>query len=630
MTTTTHRGIPPGASKPARRCLPTLIALLIAIPCGALGQTSTSEPLPTPSASAAPGETNSQSSPQYALTAKRITYWANRQLLTADERVDLELPTGVHVRGQTFAMDLKLNRLVVAGEVSIQGPGVDLQGAAFARFFDPQRTYVVPFLSEPDRWTFLGDDFSTPLKGRTMPGDTFALPNVQGEKPFIIARKALIVPAQSIHFFRGDIVVAGAAIPAPFYFLNISSNPNWGEQALAGATFDGPYPFTGGAHSESSLHLRYDPIDHVYLALTQQLFVTNRSYLALSASPVTQPQRQYNAIGDDRITPKLEDRLFVQESVYQHGLSQPLSAQGFFNNTLTIGLHRSFIQIVDDFFYDSFLGAPQPVDGMYYYGSPEHAWVPNHPTDGQISWIGSAQRIWPLPLTFNFRGGYGFVHDAITPPQTLNGATWPTLYHDFAGATLATTSFKLVRDPHGLGRDLNLNAYEDLLLQSYSSPHHVVQLQSTVSLSKQIVKHLQSYASYQITNIQDIYNKGTDQSAAYPPFKPPIFSPITGEFYPGYNAFIGASTIRSLTEGLIYTPSDNFALGVTARQDRDFPQPIPGPNSQPLVGFAPYQITPQLRLKLAQNLFVTIQRSYFFHFGTQNWDPAFSTYITAR
>ncbi|HMD02831.1 MAG TPA: hypothetical protein VKG44_07675, partial [Candidatus Baltobacteraceae bacterium] len=126
------------------------------------------------------------------------------------------------------------------------------------------------------------------------------------------------------------------------------------------------------------------------------------------------------------------------------------------------------------------------------------------------------------------------------------------------------------------------------------------------------------------------YNKGTDQSAAYPPFKPPIFSPITGEFYPGYNAFIGASTIRSLTEGLIYTPSDNFALGVTARQDRDFPQPIPGPNSQPLVGFAPYQITPQLRLKLAQNLFVTIQRSYFFHFGTQNWDPAFSTYITAR
>src|ERR1700761_3617345 len=49
------------------------------------------------------------------ITANRVDFYYNRFILTADGNVRVRLSDGTIVRGQTFTMDLKLNRYLVAG-----------------------------------------------------------------------------------------------------------------------------------------------------------------------------------------------------------------------------------------------------------------------------------------------------------------------------------------------------------------------------------------------------------------------------------------------------------------------------------------------------------------------------------
>ena len=113
-------------------------------------------------------------------------------------------------------------------------------------------------------------------------------------------------------------------------------------------------------------------------------------------------------------------------------------------------------------------------------------------------------------------------------------------------------------------------------------PRHTDTIQWSFSLSKQINHFFATYVNYQILNIRDDY--GSQQLLAYPPQA--VFSPVTNHTYDGYEAFIGFATVRSWTQGIIYTPSQAFQASVTIRENHDFPAPIPGP-IVPLVGNTP-------------------------------------------
>ena len=80
---------------------------------------------------------------------------------------------GFSVSGDAFSMDLKLNRFLLAGHVTLEVRGQRVAGAALSDFLDFNRIYFVPVTTEPDRWTFLNGDLAHPVKGRIMPGDTF-------------------------------------------------------------------------------------------------------------------------------------------------------------------------------------------------------------------------------------------------------------------------------------------------------------------------------------------------------------------------------------------------------------------------------------------------------------------------
>ncbi|HTV75221.1 MAG TPA: hypothetical protein VME66_16125 [Candidatus Acidoferrales bacterium] len=566
------------------------------------------------------------------VSAKRVVFYSDQYVVQAVGDVRVTLSDGTRLSGITFAMDLKLNRFVLAGDVHLKTTdGKDIPGAAFAEFFDFDRAYFIPIVQEPDRWTYIGHDYAHPLRGREMPGDTFYLRDLRGQHVFLYGRKALIVPRQSVRFTPAYVNLDPtnahpAFLPTASYFLSFSANPNFAQNGLAGAQFDAPYPFMGGLHSLYTAHIRYDPINRVYLAYEQHLAITDRSYLVLSVNPITRPQKEYNLLAMDHLSPKVQVQLFMQEDAFQFGFSQPRNAGAFGQLQVTAGLRQSFLQLNEDQYWDTLLAGPPPCSG------PECAWVPYHPFDAQLSWTSFDHRIAPQ-LYLQLHSGYGVAHNSEVPEQILGGVSYPTIWQHFVGFIVYTPSLPLRTPPF---RNWYVNAVVSKQRQWFSSPHYIDTTSTTLSASKSFNPRVSGFISANVTNVGDYY--GAEQSLVYPPPAVP-YSPVTGQYYPGYTSFRGISTTRSLTESVIWSPSAAFTLNVTGRENHDFPDPIPylpslpgyGPpsgNAPSDVGIAPAQLSFDMHIRISSNLLIDLTRSYYFNYGNRRWSPQFGVLVT--
>ncbi|GAC1310220.1 MAG: hypothetical protein NVSMB21_17790 [Vulcanimicrobiaceae bacterium] len=596
---------------------------------------------PTPGASApAPTATPSTGRRLAALglAADRIAFYSNRFIVGADGHVSVTLGDGTRVSGDTFAMDLRLNRFVVAGDVRVRAAGSVLSGAAFAEYFDFDRAYFVPLTTEPDRWTFAAGDYAHPLLGREMPGDTFFLPDLAGERVFLTAKHATIDPKESVRFTPATINLGAASLPFPSYFLTFSPNPNFAQNALPGAYVDAPLDFAGGGHALSSLHLRYDPLNKLFPAIEQHV-VTDRSYLVFSANPLTRPLKTYNFLAYDRLSPGIQVQLALQETTFGHAFSQPLSATAYATLQITGSLPQSYLQLTTQSYYDSLLARPSTFADSttfgrtYYYGDPTHPFVPDHPTQQRLAWVGFRHPLGKLPATFQLRSSIGAAKNTITPLTTFRGAAYTTLYDKAVGVNLATKSIVVAPDAAHRGRDLYLTASFDKQRQFFSLPHHIDTQIESVALTKIVDPRRATFvASYTIANTGDFY--GAQQPFAYA--EATAFDPYTGQSFTGYRAFRGFATTHSLVQQLVLTPNDVVTLNVTMRENRDFPRAIPGPpiavgdqvvfrNS----GVAPYQADLDLRYRVNRILTIDLGRSYYFNFGGyERWSPRFSFALT--
>lgn len=573
------------------------------------------------------------------VTARRVTFYSNRFIVGADDDVAVTLGDGTRVTGNTFFMDLRLNRFVIAGNVKVMTGGQEIDGAAFSEYFDFDRAYFVPIVTEPDRWTFVAGDYAHPAKGREMPGDTFFLPDLSGERVFLYANRAVIDPRESVRFAPAKLNFGATFTTFPSYFLAFSQNPNYAQNALPGAVVDGPLDFAGGRHGLSTAHIRYDSLNGVYPAVEQHL-ISNNSYVVAAASPLTRPLKVYNFLAYDRISPALQVQFFAQESAFQHAFSQPLAASAFAQLQLTAALHHSYLQLQTLQYYNSLLGEP-PIGmfGVRYYGDQSHDWIGDHPFDATLSWIGFRNKINHLPLYFQLRSSLGYAHNgdhdlptlySTGPLQTLGGVAYTTLYSKGAGIDITTDSLPIIRDKRH--RDLYFTASFDKQRLYYSAPHHTDTTTTTLSFTKLIdPQKLTVLASYSNRNIGDFY--GAQQAIAYSNVS--AISPFTGQTFPGYAAFRGFATTRSFTQQLVYTPNPTFNLNFSMRENSDFPAPVPGllqitgdNQSFANYGVSPYQATLEIRYRLNRLLVLDVARSYYFNFGGyQRWQPQFSIQV---
>jgi len=551
------------------------------------------------------------------LKANVVDFYSDRYVLTADGHVRAQLSDGTVVSGDTFSMDLKLNRFLIAGNVHVDGPQIHQAGAAFAGYPDIDRDYFITEGPTPDRWTYYGLDFSDSHPGRQQPGDAFYFPDLTGQRPYIIADGATIFLKNNVEFPIGSrINVLGAYVPTPGYVVNYSSNPNFYQNAFSGAVFDIGIPFHGAADAISAGHIRYDQYRGFYTAFDQH-FVHNLDYAVLSVDPLTQNQRQYNAILYKRLSPDVETRLFYQLSAQSQGLNEPNSAADYANFTINSKIGRYAVGLNADQYNNSLLGgALDQFNGAYRQAG--------HPFDMELN-VNSFEdefrlfRYLGVPLKFQYRAGYGYNYDSYglptlgagndTIPSTWGGVQYNSMFNTYLGATLYTNSVRLAKL-------VTISAKSDELETWYTMPHHTIttNTSTTVAYTPLSTKRPAFLLTYGVLNIGDFW--GADQLKAYIPAANTFVGPY-GTFT-GLAAFDGFATSRSLSGSFVYTPTPYFALNLAMQHFDVTPAPVPG-----LGGQAPDQFLADVRVRLSRNILVDVSRGYYFNFANETWAPQY-------
>jgi hypothetical protein len=553
------------------------------------------------------------------ISAKTVDFYSNRYILTADGDVHVRLSDGTVISGQTFSMDLKLNRYLVAGDVHVDGPTVHEAGAAFAGYPDLDRSYFLPAEGSPRRETFFGLDWAHPNSVREQPGDAYYFPDLTGERPYIIAGGARVVPKTNILFDVPRLYTAGVYIPLPRYVVTFGTNSHFYENAFAGGSFDVGVPFNGSAHSLSALHIRNDNFNGTYLAFDQH-FVWDKDWVVFGVDPLTQEERQYNLIGYKRWSPKFESRLFLQESAAQAGIiNRPTNAAGLGELQVATGIGHSNLSYTQDNYYQYLLGLPKGLTDLNTLTPSFDPRWKEHPVDGALAFSGGQVSLTPhspLQLYVQPRAGFGFAHDIYGEGGFPNEQPGPpdSIYH-YAGGSLYTGPINL--DKQG---SFSFNALYDRQREWFNVPHEVDSgdLRFTVAGTHPKLP-LRYFLAYEIKTTGDYW--GSQQLAAYPVAADIVTTPF-GSFS-GQSAFRGLATSRGYTSSLVYTPTAFFAFNVTLSRFYDTPAPVPGLYGQP-----PWQLTADVRIRISRQILLDLDRSYYFNFANERWTPQFGFQIS--
>ena len=264
-------------------------------------------------------------------------------------------------------------------------------------------------------------------------------------------------------------------MPTPGYVVNYSSNPNFYQNAFSGAVFDIGMPFHGAADAISAAHVRYDQYRGSYTSFDQH-FVHNLDYAVFSVDPLTQNQRQFNAILYKRLSPDVEARLFFQLSTHSQGLSTNRSAADYANFTINAQgrqvrrrpQHRSVQQQLARR-RDGLVQRRVPAIGP----SVRHAAQRARAIEDEFRFF----RYLGVPLKFQYRAGYGYNYNsyglptlgpgAANIPPTWGGVQYNMIFNTYLGATAYTNSVRLAKQ-------MTISAKADELETWYTLPHHTI------------------------------------------------------------------------------------------------------------------------------------------------------------
>ena len=575
------------------------LAFSLALTAAARAQV-TPPPAPTPAASAAPVPSAAPTLIPYViptsapfsrinLDADSIEFYWNRYIIEATGHVRLQMDDGTLITGDAFSTDLRLNRFLIAGHVRLESKGVEYEGAAFSYFLNDGRSYFLPILNEPDRWTFIGDNYAVPYLGREIPPDAFLFPDLSHDAVFLTATSAVIWPLDALLFKGTRVHVLGMKAPGGQLYFNFSSNINFRQNSLVGAAVDVGYPFAGGRWWYSTLHARYDGGPNnigAYLGFEQH-FAWDNAYIVASLNPFDRPLKQANLLASDRLNRNLQLDTFQQLNYDQYGWTTPVTAAWFGSFAATAALHNSFVRLTYN---------------LWNYGLAGND--PDHPTNLTFQWVGFDHQLHYLPLFFRLRSGAA-VYDDTYGIGTFNGTRYTNLWSTFLGGTIYTNAIKLFNDTYFV-------ASYDRQRTFFSLPHYLDQVTVTSSLSRLIGTKAAFSITYQNVNSGDY--AGAQQLALYPPTTPP--DPVTGLPMLGYAAYRGLATSRGLTYQLSYTPRPTLSASLTFAHYDDFPPPVGLVSGRP-----PYYFNADLKLRLTPQLSLELGRSYYFNWYGAKWSP---------
>lgn len=611
----------------------------------------------TPAPTASPSASPSPPPALLYLNAKRVDFYYDRFLLEADGDVRVRTTDGFTVTGDTFSMDLKLNRYLVAGHVTLHDASETVSGAAISDFLNFRRIYFVPVTTEPDRWTFLNGDLAHPAKGRVMPGDAFEFPSLP-QRPSITGTGAIVGTKTYVRFINTHTYLAGAPIPLGSDVVNFSGNQYFAQNTLSGATVDLTWNVAGSENSLTALHLRYDPTYHTYLSVEQHL-IGQHEYAIFSVNPATTDKKWWNLNLYEKLGSRFQISSYTQYYAQQDWLREPRAAQQTTFLSATYAFPHSYVQATSALTNYNLLGLgsleePNAIGGALA-----------HPTQLQLTATSFQNKIGKLPLFEQIYEGYGFNHDSVGQ-QYLNGVPpfWPqggrafapiptpglqaygakckvqpskfftyycpvytTIWNTVLGFNFFTPALKL-NNPPSPYETYYFNASFNKQYQWNSLPHWISTTSENFSISRQFSRSVNTFLGYQILNVGDYYING-----GYLPC-----TPVNSFYCPlSFTSFRGVSTMRTTSLGINVVPTPEFNFSLLVRHHVDFPIPVPGvfglpPNNilgQPLyswfLGQPPYDMTADVRFQILPHALVDVSKTLYWYgnpYRTQFWQPA--------
>lgn len=588
------------------------------------------------------------------LTAKHLAFYYDQFVIEADTNVRVRTSDGFTVTGDAFTMDLKLNRFMVAGHVTLRDKSGVVTGAAISDFLDFQRIYFVPVATVPDRWTFLNGDLAHPSKGREMPDDAFYFTPVP-DQPTITASGAVIGAKSYIRFVGAAVYVGGTAIPLGSDVVNISGNRYFAQNSLSGASLDLTWTLAGSPNALTAVHLRYDPTYHTYGSIEQH-FVGDHDYAIFSVNPATRAEKWWNAMLYEQLGSRFQISSFTQLYTQQNYLDLPRAAQQTTYLNATYSFPHSYVQATSQLTNYNVLG-PGSLEVPHTIGGNL-----SHPTQVQISATSFQNKIGDLPLYEQIYEGYGFNHDSVGADQYLNGfaqygippvqvpglqaygslcayqpptkhhlpyfcPVYTTIWNTVLGFNLYTPSLKL-NNPFNPYGTYYFNASFNKQRQWNSLPHYIDNTTTNLSISRQFSRSTHVYLGYEIQNIGDKYINGGYQECSNPGT---TYCPVS------FTSFRGIATLHTTSLGFNWVPDPEFNFSLLVRHHADYPVPVPGlfslpPNNilgQPLynwfLGQPPYDETADLRFKIFPHALLDVSKTLYWYgnpYRTQFWQPA--------
>ena len=531
------------------------------------------------------------------VTAARVAYYSDLAIVAARGGASVALPDGTAVRGDVFIMDLRQQRLVVAGHVTLTTAGGTYPGAALADFLAYGRVYFIPLEPAADRWTFLDGDYAHPLVGRDMPGDAFFLTSTSGHRAYVVGKRAVIDPNAYARFEPAivDVLDVAPTPPLPAFVQNFSSDPSFGQNSLPGATLDAPYAFYGTPHSLDAFHLRYDqslPVK-TYGAYEHHSVFGDQGYAVFSLVPATQPRKQWNLLAYDPLGASAALSLEAQLFTTQSGFAQPSSASGYVDLRLVRALRQSSVRL----------------DATQAYGTLLAQGPPDHPSIVGLDWTSFDEGIGKSGVDLRLTSGAAAVHDVFGVAGT--GKADVTSEH--VGAIVATPVYE---GPLRIGFDATAGAQRTWL----DFPNRIDTTTFAASAAKPLAPSV--YATF-TWSIGTLDARSTTQVVVSPNVTTGLVSTL---FSPNGLPVFGVPSVYPRTTSRAYAlagswqPSPDFQFGATLQKTSYSPVQLP----------APLELAATIRARVTRSLFLSVGRSYSFNFEGERWSPQFVIQVSGQ
>ncbi len=445
--------------------------------------------------------------------------------------------------------DVGHGRLTAAGNVEVRRGATHTRGDAYALDFATMTASVLRVAPQPATYAIAANASEAE---RPATPDTFAHLDLDGQRPYIRSRHAIVVPGASVRMSPAEFPTgAGPAVGLPTFLYTLVQNQNLSQTAGPGASFDQPYNLFGSTNSLTAAHLRYETQNGLTAAIDNRIVDRDRAYVVTSFLP---------------LRGRRADLLAFQQ--VRRGVQQTLRASHAYGasniNVLSYRLQAT--------------------------GRAETATLDTS-LDGTSNSVELALSTLSHDVghyfTYQLRGGYGYDHG-------LGGFPYPNAFRTFASAYVTSPSVTFFRT--------ELGAQYNYALTSYDFPHEVTSGTLALTAGRDLAPSVRAYANVTFGQFNNRYRDDLTARAALglPSSKYPLVVP-DGTRYLGYFAYAGLTTTRTYQLTTTFRGRGENRVQLSLVHAHDFPQ-FDGFGRPPLTAAIDVtrRIAPTIRLEVGR------------------------------